>query len=308
MNSRTRVTLAAGTLLIACLTASMFLLQRVDEARPAATLKEVLYIPSPTVLKRLSLGYEGLLADIYWTRAVQYFGIRHYAAAQHYDLLAPLLEITTQLDPHLLPAYEFGSTFLAPKPPNGAGVPQRAVALAEFGIRNNPNEWKLYYDLAFIYYTELKDYGKAADALARGSQTPNAHPFMKLLAAQMAEHAGELETARMLWEPYLDSKDKDIRANAVAHLRAIRVEEDVTALEKAVSQYQRQTGRLPSSFGELANARVLPGIPVDPLGVPYALTPDGHVVVQDPDDLPFVEKGLPPGYVAPKKPKFLPSD
>ena len=29
---------------------------------------------SPKAVKRLSLGYDGLLADIYWTRAVQYFG------------------------------------------------------------------------------------------------------------------------------------------------------------------------------------------------------------------------------------------
>ncbi len=94
------------------------------------------------MLKRLSLGYDGLLADIYWTRAVQYFGGKHYEGAEHYDLLAPLLEITTALDPHLIVAYEFGSNFLAPKPPNGAGMPERAVALAEFGIQNNPNEWR----------------------------------------------------------------------------------------------------------------------------------------------------------------------
>jgi hypothetical protein len=58
----------------------------------------------------------------------------------------------------------------------------------------------------------------------------------------------------------------------------------------------------------MAHAGLLPGIPLDPLGVPYALSADGRVEVQDPDDLPFIEKGLPLGYVPPKKPKFLPSD
>ena len=38
------------------------------------TLEEVLYMPSGKSVKRLSLGYSSLLADIYWTRAVQYFG------------------------------------------------------------------------------------------------------------------------------------------------------------------------------------------------------------------------------------------
>jgi tetratricopeptide (TPR) repeat protein len=281
----------------------------VDKARPAATLTEVLYLPSPKVLKRLSLGYDGLLADIYWTRAVQYFGAKHYDGAAHYDLLAPLLEITTALDPHLIVAYEFGSSFLAPKPPNGAGMPQRAVALAEFGIRNNPEEWRLYYDLGFIYYTDLKDYAKAADAFARGSRVPNAHPFLKLLAAQMAEHAGELQTARMLWQAtYETSQDNDIRANAVAHLRALLVDETVPKIEAAVMLYQQKIGRLPASLAEVARAGLLPGIPLDPLGVAYKVSAEGKVEVQDPDNLPFIEKGLPPDYVPPQRPKFLPSD
>ena len=65
----------------------------------------------------MSLGYDGLLADIYWTRAVQYFGSKHHEGSRNFDLLAPLLEITTTLDPHLLVAYEYGANFLAPKPP-----------------------------------------------------------------------------------------------------------------------------------------------------------------------------------------------
>lgn len=309
MSGRGRVTVVASALLIVSMTASVFLLQRVDASRPAATLTEVLYLPSPKVLKRLSLGYDGLLADIYWTRTVQYFGAKHYEGAEHYDLLAPLLEITTALDPHLLVAYEFGSTFLSPKPPNGAGMPERAIALEEFGIRNNSNEWRLYYDLGFVYYTDLKDYAKAADAFASGSRVPNAHPFLKLLAAQMAEHAGELETARMLWQAtYETSQDRDIRANAAAHLRALLVDEAVPKLESVVALYQQKTGRPPADFAELAHAGLLPGIPLDPLGVPYALGAGGRVEVQDPDNLPFIEKGLPPGYVPPRKLKFLPSD
>ena len=51
------------------------------------------------MVKRPSLGYDGLMADIYWTRAVQYFGRRHLTSREDYNLLAPLLEITTALDP-----------------------------------------------------------------------------------------------------------------------------------------------------------------------------------------------------------------
>src|SRR5260370_38671047 len=173
MQSRRQTTIIAGLSLLVSLAASVVSLRHVDRIRPQATLDEVLYINSPAVLKRASLGYDGLLADIYWTRAVQYFGNRHYNYAQSYNLLAPLLEITTTLDPHLLVAYQFGASFLAPRPPMGAGQSDRAIQLMEYGIKNNPNEWPLYYDLSFVYYLELKNYGKAGEAFARSAPIAN---------------------------------------------------------------------------------------------------------------------------------------
>jgi tetratricopeptide (TPR) repeat protein len=308
MKPSRQITLVASTLLVVSMSVSVLLLRRIDRMRSGATLQDVLYISSPQTLKRLSLGYNGLLADIYWTRAVQYFGSKHFAGSEHYDLLAPLLEITTALDPHLTVAYEFGANFLAPKPPNGAGQPQRAVELAEFGIRNNPNDWRLYYDLGFIYYMELKDYAHAADAFARGSQVPGAHPFLRVMAAQMAQHGGELAMAQMMWATtYQSTQDRDVRANAAIHLRALQAEQDVTNLENLVSQYHAKTGHLPASFSDLQAAGLLREIPVDPLGHTYKLTSDGRVEVSTPDDFPFLTKGTPPGYVAPP-PRFLPSD
>lgn len=303
MKPRRKVSIVAGLCVAVSLAASAVVLHHVDQLRPRATLEDVLYLNSPKVLKRVSLGYDGLLADIYWTRAVQYFGGRHHDSAQSYSLLYPLLNLTTHLDPQLVVAYQFGASFLAPQPPNGAGQPERAIQLMEYGIQNNPNEWKLYYDLGFVYYMNLKDYGKASEAFERGSKVPDAHPFLRVLAAQMADHAGDFDTSRMLWSAtYQNSQDKQIRANAVEHLRGLRVDEDVTHLQEAVTRFGQRTGRLPASMAELAAAEHLPGIPVDPDGHPYKLTSEGRVEVRVPDDFPFATKGLPSGFVA--QPKF----
>jgi tetratricopeptide (TPR) repeat protein len=303
MSGARKVTAAASVLLLLSLASSVFLLRRLDQVRTHATLEEVLYLNSPKWVKRLSLGYTGLLADIYWTRAVQYFGGHHAVEARDYNLLSPLLEITTALDPKLIAAYQFGATFLGSKPPLGAGQPDKAVALLEYGIRNNPDNWKLYYDLGFFYYTEKKDYAKAAEAFERGTRVPDAHPFLRVLAAQMARHAGDIETSRMLWQAaYATTKEDLIRKNAVAHLRALKVDEDITELEKIVARYREQTGMLPSSFRVLIGAGLLPGVPVDPDGKPYKLV-DGRIELRNPEDFSFVEKGLPPGYV-PGPPKF----
>jgi tetratricopeptide (TPR) repeat protein len=302
------ITASASLLLILCMAGSVLLLRRLDQVRTGATLEEVLYVSSPKLLKRASLGYNGLLADIYWTRAVQYYGGKLHNGVARYDLLWPLLNITTQLDPHLIPAYLFGGTFLSAKPPSGAGAPDKAIELVEYGIRNNPDDWHLYYDLGFIYYDQ-KDYQGASDAFLRGSKVPNAHPFLKILAAKMAENGGDLETARMLWTAtYQTSHDKNIRANAAAHLRAVQVDEEVPQLERLIDTYRQRTGHLPNSFFEMIRAGFLRGIPVDPLGNAYQLTTDGHVLLNDPDSVPFAQKGLPLGYVRPARPKILPSD
>jgi hypothetical protein len=297
MKHRRKISMIAGACAILSLAASSFVLHRVDQLRPQATLEEVLFLSSPKVIKRASLGYDGLMACIYWTRAVQYFGNRHHFDATSYKLLAPLLDITTHLDPHLVVAYEFGSAFLAPKPPFGAGEPKNAIELMNYGIQNNPDNWRLYYDLGFIYYTELKDYKGAADSFARGSQVPNAHPFLKVIGAQMATHAGDYETARMLWTAsYKNTQDKLIKQNAFDHLRALRVDEDVEHLQQAVTHFGERTGRLPASMAELVGAEGLAGTPVDPDGHPYKLTPEGRIELRVPDAFPFATKGLPPGY------------
>jgi hypothetical protein len=302
MNTSRKTTIVASACLMLSLAASSYVLHRSDQLRPQAALDEVLFLSSPKVIKRASLGYDGLMACIYWTRAVQYFGYRHHNFATSYNLLAPLLEITTHLDPHLLVAYEFGTSFLAPKPPHGAGEPERAIELIEYGIQNNPDNWKLYYDLGFVYYMELRDYKQAAETFEHGSHIPNAHPFLKVMAAQMAQHAGEYETARMLWSAtYQTTQDKQIKDNAVEHLRALRVDEDVKRLQEAVTRFGERTGRLPASMAELAAAEGLSGAPVDPDGHPYKLTPEGRVEIRVPDDFPFATRGLPPGYKPPSK-------
>jgi tetratricopeptide (TPR) repeat protein len=309
MKASRQVTVVVSLLLVGCVATSVLLLRRLDQLRTGATLEEVLYISSPKALKKMSLGYDGLLADIYWTRAVQYFGSKHHEGAQDFALLAPLLEITTTLDPHLLVAYEYGSNFLAPPPPSGGGMPERAIDLEEFGIRHNPNEWRLYYNEGFIRYMELKDYAGAAAVFARGARVPNAHPFLAILAGNMAEHAGDQQMARMMWSTtYQSSKDNNVRANAAAHLRALQVEDAVTELEALAARYRQQTGRFPVSFSELQAAGLLPGTPIDPLGHSYKLMPGGRVEVRVPDDLPFIRKGTPAGYVPPASPKFLPAD
>jgi len=87
-------------------------------------------------VKSLSLGYQSLLADLYWIRAVQYYGRREEAARRQvrYKNLAALLDITTTLDPQMMDVYRAGSSFLAEPEPVGAGQPEESLKLLDKGI------------------------------------------------------------------------------------------------------------------------------------------------------------------------------
>ena len=305
MTYRGKLTLVFTAVLLGTLAGAVACVPVIDRVRNAGAEEDVLYIPTASAVKRLSLGYRGLLADIYWTRAVQYFGSRHHAKAMSYKLLYPLLDITTQLDPQLTVAYEFGSIFLSQDPPEGAGQPQQAVVLVERGIRENPSLWRLYYHLGYIQALELHDYKAAGETFLRGSEIPGAYTWMKVLAANMAQHGGEAETARFLWTRIHDSaEDPMIKRNAAQHLLALQVEDDVQKLEEMVQAYRKQAGTAPASLTSLVAIGWMKRVPVDPLGHPYRLTADGRVYVQDAGELPFLRRGLPPNAKAPTGPEL----
>ncbi|MGA7079119.1 MAG: hypothetical protein WBQ43_09045 [Terriglobales bacterium] len=309
MSSTRRVNLVAGAVLLISMAGALAMLSAIDRLRPASIPQQALYLRSSKVLRRLSLGYTGLLADIYWTRSVQYFGIQHHNDSGDFRLLAPLLEVTTELDPKLLPAYQFGANFLAPKPPSGAGLPGAALSLIKYGIEHNPDQWRLYYNLGFIYYTEFKDYAKAADAFRQGAMLPVTSEYMPILAARMAQHAGEFDTARMLWvTTYQSTQEARIRQNAVEHLLALQVDEEVTQLERVIEKYRQQSGQFPTSMGDLERAGFIRGTPTDPKNHPYQLMANGRIEVQGPQKIPFITKGLPPGMSPPQPPPEIPPE
>jgi tetratricopeptide (TPR) repeat protein len=290
MKRKASVTVVAALVGIALTAGSISARQRVETLRgKEATLEEVLYLPSGKVLKRMSLGYSTLLANVYWTRAVQYFGARFHERSTRYDLLAPLLDITTDLDPHLIVAYETGSIFLSQRVPAGAGQPDKAVAFLEKGIRENPDYWRLYFTLGFVQYMDRHDPKAAQEAFEKGSNLPGAMVWMKVMAARMAEHGGDIRTAIALWDTIRrTNSDKSVLQNAESHLLSLRADAGIEELQQSVQSYYSQTGAFPRSWSDMIRAGILPGIPLDPNQKPFRLMPDGTVQVQDPSDYEFL--------------------
>lgn len=291
MKHNRKITIIVSALLLTLFAGSVLGRRQVEKIQgPQATLDEVLYLPSGKTVQRLSLGYSSLMADIYWTRAVQYFGSRHLAHSVQYDLLYPLLDITTDLDPQLIVAYESGSIFLSQRVPEGAGQPDKAVALVEKGIRANPTYWRFYFTLGFIHYMDRHDYKAAEQAFQKGSEMPGALPWMRVMAARMAEKGEDAETAAYLWKTIYDTtSDNMIKDNAAKHLISLRAEADMEELERRTKAYRERFGANPADWSDLVRAGLLRGVPMDPNGVPYKLLPNGTVQVEDPSQYTYLE-------------------
>jgi len=226
--------------------AGIWPLQHGIDARRAAlgVERDELLLRSDRLVRVLSLEYAPFVADVYWTRVVQYYGDKRMREETNFDLLWPLLDVTTTLDPQLLVAYRFGAVFLSQPPPAGAGRPDLAVQLIERGIRLNPRYWRLYEDLGFVYYFDVKDYPKASQAFLDGSKVPGAEIWMEVMAARIAAQGESCETSFFLWKDIYDNAaDPNIKENALAHLKELLLRPDCKQFAAALLGNARSGNR-----------------------------------------------------------------
>ncbi len=246
--------------------------------------EQVLYLTSGNALRRMAVGYTALAADLYWIRAIQYFGdirlghvkpTRASGSTGDYPLLYPFLDLTTTLDPHFNIAYRFGSIFLAEPFPGGVGRPDLAIALLEKGLREAPEKWEYVVDIGFVHYWWLHDYREAAAWFERASQMHDAPWWLRSMAATTSVQGGDRESSRQMWESIRESADNDwLRGSAERALLQLRALDQIDQLQQIVDRAAQGRGAPPvgGSVVQL-NGRVV----VDPAGVPYEIDASGRV-------------------------------
>ena len=243
-----------------------------------------MYVRSGAVLGRMALSFDALLADVYWIRALQHYGGTKHGddSAKNYDLLYPLLDITTTLDPRFRIAYRFGAIFLTEAYPNGPGRPDQALALLQKGWEQMPERWEYLMDMGFVYYWWLSDYDEAARWFQRASEIPGASWWLRTLAANTLAEGGNRRDARFMWEQILESaSDPWIHNEATRRLLQLDALDDLDRYAREVERFERREGRWPTSWRELTS-RALEDPPVDPLGHAYVLVPSQREITLSP--------------------------
>jgi len=236
----------------------------------------VLWIPSAAMLQRASLGFTSVVADVYWIRAVVYYGSRRLdtAADKNYDLLYPFLDVVTRLDSRFRMAYRFGALFLAEPLPDGPGRPDLAIQLLDRGLQQNPMTWEYAHDIGFVHYWWLEDYKAAAAWFERSSQIPGAPSWLKLLAASTLAEGGARASSRALWLNIYENAEGDwMKQSAALRLRQLDAMDALDQLNAIASRYAVRSGGPATNWNDLIRGEQLRGIPLDPAGTPYEIDP-----------------------------------
>lgn len=247
-------------------------------APPRVEEVPTLWLQSPEATRRIMLSFTDLAADVYWMRAVvHYGGERRMEGPGRFQLLYPLLDMATTLDVHFDVAARMGAIFLSEGYPGGPGRTDRAIQLLEKGLSHDPDRWQYRHDIGFVHYWWLRDYAEAARQFQLASEMPKAPEWLKTMAAVTLTRGGDRTSARTLWNEMLAEGGMEwMRRAAEYGLQQLRALDELDALNAAVAPHR---GRGPLTWAGLVNAGAVPGMPVDPTGVPYAITTEGTVVL-----------------------------
>ena len=291
-------TVTLGLVVLTGIVCAALLVRWIDTMRPAPDPKlidESLYLNDKTA-RRMSLAFNGLAADWYWMRSLQYVGrkIMYYPEDAPLDdlkqlnltLLAPLLDTATTLDPQFLDPYEYAAIVLP------AIDVQEAIRITQKGIDANPNAWRLYQHLGYIHWQQ-RNYQAASEIYGRGAQIPGAPPWMEAMKAKMAAEGGSRTTAREIYTRMYEQSTED-KVKDMAHKRLLQLDslDQRDALRKVLTAYQSRIGNCPNTWKEiepvLRAVRVpvdASGAPLDPTGVPYVLRGGACEVDLDPNSV-----------------------
>jgi len=225
-----RHTLYLASVFIVGLSCTVLLARSMDALRPPPdpnAIDESLYL-NPTTARRMSLGFNSMVADWYWMRSLQYVGKKIISVPEdvpiddlgqlNLKLLAPLLDTATTLDPEFLDPYEYAAVVLP------AVDVKEAIRITRKGIDANPNAWRLYHQLGYIYWQQ-KDYQAASDIYRRGAGIPGAPPWMTAMTAKMSAEGGSRTTAREIYmrmhEESADAKVRDMAERRIMQLNSL---------------------------------------------------------------------------------------
>ena len=202
-------------------------LQRQRLAWPV--VEEAVLVPSPAAARIMSLGYRELVADLFWTRTLVYYG---EGLSENLSLawVDSLVATVNALDPLFRRPYRWGAFATTYK--RGAATQEEfkaSVRVLERGVKAFPEDHELLWLLGLRYTFDLaaaddaektRNAERGATYMERAMRAPGAPATYALSAAALRTRLGQTERAlKELEEMILNTSDPRARAQLEARYR-----------------------------------------------------------------------------------------
>ncbi len=198
------------------------------------------WVPQPEVAELLALGFDSLVADWQWIRAVQIAGHRDEDPVMHAPVLGRLIEVVTHLNPRVDHPYRFAALWLV----DTESSVRRANRLLDRGIAHHPTDWRMHFYKGFNHFFYLEENEAAAAEMEKASGLPGAPRYLGRLVARLRSQTGGLEAAAILLHQMLqETQDEYTRSEYMGALDEIEIERAAVFLDGARANYRRLHGR-----------------------------------------------------------------
>lgn len=279
MTKARSVVAGLALVMIAAYVGSVGLGRALDEAsgrRPA----DQLALPSPKVAKRLAVGFDAALADLYFIRSLQYYA-QPRNARDHYRYLTPLLEIVAELDHRFREPLLWGGVVTPMNLGRETWINTGgSTRLLRLGTERFPEDWRFNVFLAYNLSTFHHRYVEAAEALKGAIGKPGAPSYLPALAARLYASGGDLDTAASFAEAMAEGTgDPEVRSRMEERRLDIATEQVLRRIDDAVRAYHEAKGRWPVRVWDLVEAGFLDTIPGEPRGGVFYLDDERHIAL-----------------------------
>jgi hypothetical protein len=237
------------------------------------------FVPEPGMAKLAAFGFDAVLGDYYWMRAVQLVGSPAGPVGRSHHL-GRLMDVVTTLDPWVDHAYRFAAVWMT----DDEAAVRHANALLERGIAHHPDDWRNRFYLGFNHFFFLRENAAAAATLEPALGLPGAPLYLGRLVARLRSDAGggEIESAAVFLSELLrQTADPFAKAEYEKALDEIEAERRARTLDAAREEFRRRHGRDIQRVEDLVRVPppVLHALPPEPHGWEWTLDPGSGQIV-----------------------------
>jgi hypothetical protein len=243
--------------------------------------RELLYLPSPEMLKMVSLGNPGLVADILYLWSIQYYSL--FKPDERFLYLETIYNLITDLDPLYFDAYRIGALIMEIQTGGDQARLKKTVrGLFDKGLGNLPGSWQLAEAAAWDLFMRFHDQEAALHYAEIAAVHPDAPGRIKRMVGvwRDKERAWTIDDSIKYWKRAVDDADDEYdRTMCVSHLYDAVTAKDRRALEAVLAYYSERHGSCAESWGDLIRTGLIREVPLDLVGNPYGIESSDCTIV-----------------------------